>query len=59
MKRTSLRTLILLLELFAAVAAIQYLASIRPARAGAVWLADDRAAEPPVSIEAGVCPVNT
>ncbi|MGE5296796.1 MAG: hypothetical protein ACM3VT_18400 [Solirubrobacterales bacterium] len=39
MQKTSIRTLVLLLELFAAVASLQYFAAIRPARAGAVWLA--------------------
>ena len=48
MQRTTLRTLILLLELFAAVVSLQYLATIRSARAGAVWLADDCATTPPV-----------
>lgn len=51
MQRTSLRTLVLLLELFAAVVAFQYLVSIRPARAGAVWLADDYTPTPSVSVE--------
>ncbi len=37
--RVSLRTLILTLELLAAVVALQYVAANRPARAGAVWLA--------------------
>ncbi len=37
--RVSLRTLILMLELLAAVVALQYVAAGRPARAGAVWLA--------------------
>jgi len=47
MQRISLRTLVLLLELFAAVVAIQYLAAITPMRTSAVWLADDCAACPP------------
>ena len=42
--RVSLRTLILTLELLAAVVALQYLAATRPAQAGAVWLANDRPA---------------
>lgn len=41
MQRTSLRTLVLLLELFAAVVAVQYLTTPRPVKASAVWLADD------------------
>ena len=41
MKRASLRTLVLLLELFAAVAAFQYMAAIGPATAGATWVAGD------------------
>lgn len=49
MQRTTLRTLILLLELFAAVVSLQYLATIRSARAGAVWLAGDCATTPPAS----------
>ena len=40
--RVSLRTLILTLELLAAVVALQYLGAGKPAQAGAVWLADDR-----------------
>ncbi len=47
MQRTSVRTLVLLLELFAAVVSLQYLATIRPARASAVWLAGDCTANPP------------
>jgi len=46
MQRTSLRTLVLMLELFAAVASLQYLAGIRPAKASAVWLAGDCATSP-------------
>lgn len=41
MHGTSARTLVLLLELFVAVVALQYLAAIRPVRTGVVWLADD------------------
>jgi hypothetical protein len=51
MQRTSLRTLVLLLELFAAVVALQYLVSIRPGRPSAVWLADDCTTHLPVSAE--------
>lgn len=40
----SVRTLVLMLELLLAVVALQYLVNIRPARAGTVWLADDRPA---------------
>lgn len=39
MQKTSLRTLVLLLELFIAVVSVQYLGTIKPARASAVWLA--------------------
>ncbi len=42
--RVSLRTLILMLELLIAVVALQYLVAIKPARAGAIWLANDRPA---------------
>ncbi len=42
--RVTLRTLILMLELLIAVVALQYLVAIKPARAGAVWLANDRPA---------------
>jgi len=38
MHRTSFRTLVLLLELFIAVVSIQYLGTIRSARASAYWL---------------------
>jgi hypothetical protein len=41
MKRTSVRTLVLLLELLAAVTAYQFLAWTPPAHAAAVWLGDD------------------
>lgn len=34
----SVRTLVLLLELFAAIVSLQYLLAARPARAGVVWL---------------------
>jgi hypothetical protein len=46
MQRTSLRTLVLMLELFTAVASLQYLAEIRPAKASAVWLAGDGTTSP-------------
>jgi hypothetical protein len=39
MQRVSIRTLALMVELLIAVAAYQYLATLRPAKAGAVWLA--------------------
>ncbi len=42
--RVSLRTLLLMLELLVAVVALQYLTTLRPAQAGAVWLANDRPA---------------
>lgn len=38
MHRTSFRTLVLLLELFIAVVSIQYLGTIRSAKASASWL---------------------
>jgi len=38
MQRTSFRTLALLLELFIAVVSIQYLGTIRSAKASASWL---------------------
>lgn len=41
MRRTSLRTLVLMLELFVAVASFQYLAAVKPARVDAVWLGGD------------------
>ena len=43
MQRVSGRTLVLLLELLAAVVAFQYLAAARTAKADAVWLAGDGA----------------
>ena len=39
--RVSPRTLILTLELLGAVVALQYLAAVRTAQAGAVWLTED------------------
>jgi hypothetical protein len=39
--RVSLRTLILMLELLAAVVALQYLTTARPAHAHALWRAGD------------------
>ncbi len=50
--RVSLRTLLLTLELLAAVVALQYVAASPPARAGAVWLAHD--APPALSVPARV-----
>lgn len=41
MPRVSLRTLVLTLELLVAVVALQYVAAMKPAQAGAVWLAED------------------
>jgi len=41
MQRVSIRTLVLVLELLAAVVGFQYLATARPAKADAVWLAGD------------------
>jgi hypothetical protein len=40
-QRVSLRTLVLMLELLAAVVGLQIAAAARPAKAGAVWLAGD------------------
>lgn len=47
MQRASWRTLVLLIELLVAVASVQYLGTIRPARASAIWLAGTGAAESP------------
>jgi hypothetical protein len=47
MQRTSLRTLVLLLELFAAVVSLQYLVGVNSARASAIWLAGESAANSP------------
>ena len=44
MQRVSIRTLVLMLELLAAVVGLQIVATARPARADAVWLARDCAA---------------
>jgi len=41
MKRVSVRTLVLLVELFAAVLAYQYIAWTPPAKAEAIWLVAD------------------
>jgi hypothetical protein len=41
MQRVSIRTLVLMLELLVAVVALQYMVMVRPARAGAIWLARD------------------
>jgi hypothetical protein len=46
MQRTSLRTLVLLVELLVAVVSLQYLVAVKPARATAVWLAGDCTANP-------------
>ena len=46
MPRVSLRTLILMLELLVAVAALQYLTMAKPVKADAVWLATDFVAPP-------------
>ncbi len=51
MQRTTVRTLVLLLELFAAVVSLQYLAAMKPARAGAVWLAGNCTASPPAATQ--------
>lgn len=59
MPRTTVRTLILLLELFAAVVSLQYLAAIKPARAGAVWLAGDCTASPPAPAQTADDPMST
>ena len=43
MKRVSIRTLALMLNLLLAVVSYQYLAAVRqPVKAGAVWLAGNR-----------------
>lgn len=55
MKRTSLRTLVLLLELFVAVTSFQYLAAMKPPRAGAAWLAGDSAPIAPAPCEVNDC----
>jgi len=46
MSRVSVRTLILMLELLVAVAALQYLTLAKPVQADAVWLATDSIAQP-------------
>jgi hypothetical protein len=46
MSRVSVRTLILMLELLAAVAAVQYLTRARSVAPDAVWLATDGIAQP-------------
>jgi len=42
-----------MLELLVAVAALQYLAAIKPIQAGALWLANDRPATMSAPAEAG------
>jgi hypothetical protein len=42
MQRVSLRTLVLMLELLAAVVGFQYVMAARPAKADAIWLGCDR-----------------
>ena len=41
MRKVSLRTQFLMLELLVAVSALQYIAVVKPARTTAVWLAGD------------------
>ncbi len=53
MKRVSLRTLVLLLELLAAVVSLQYVNAIRSPKPGAVWVADDCASSPAAPADAG------
>jgi hypothetical protein len=45
-RTTSLRTLVLMLELLVAVVSLQYMAGIRPAKASAVWLAGNCTTSP-------------
>ncbi len=54
--QVSLRTLLLMLELLIAVVALQYLAVVKPAQAGAVWLADARPAAVAALAEARAAP---
>ena len=49
-QRVSIRTLVLMLELLAAVVGFQYTAA-RPAKADAVWLAGDCRTVPPSAVE--------
>ncbi|MEN6577466.1 MAG: hypothetical protein ABFD90_14070 [Phycisphaerales bacterium] len=51
MKRVSIRTLALMVELLLAVIALQCLPSARPARASAVWLAGDGEVNTPTPSE--------
>jgi hypothetical protein len=44
MQRVSIRTLVLVLELLAAVVGFQCVTAARPAQAGAVWLAGNGSA---------------
>ena len=59
MKRVTLRTLILTLELLAAVVAFQYMASIRAVHASAVWLGGSDAIAIPAPCEANDCAIDT
>lgn len=57
MQRVSMRTLVLLLELLAAVGAFQYMTAARTAKADAVWMAGDGVAwAPPAAEPAGDTP---
>ena len=49
MQRVSIRTLVLMVELLAAVVGFQYVMAARPVKADAIWLARDRIvlAQPP------------
>lgn len=55
--RVSLRTLILMLELLAAVVVLQYLAAVQPVQADAAWLGDAHPTAVSVPAPAGANPV--
>jgi hypothetical protein len=49
MQRVSARTLVLMLELLAAIVALQYIVAAKSPRAGAVWLDRGRSVVPPAA----------
>ncbi|HNS22088.1 MAG TPA: hypothetical protein PKH24_16410 [Sedimentisphaerales bacterium] len=59
MKRVSIRTLALMVELLLAVVAIQCLSSVRPVKASAVWLAGNGPIPMSSPSEANDCALET
>ncbi|MEN6424539.1 MAG: hypothetical protein ABFE13_04195 [Phycisphaerales bacterium] len=59
MKRVTVRTLALMVELLLAVVALQCLPSAKPPRAGAVWLAGDSEVNTPTPSEVNDCTIET